>query len=76
MVVIVVMMMAVSAVNVAMSQLFFRRFANCDNFDVEAQILTRQHVVTINHNVLIFHFGDFYRYRALVGFCQEAHANL
>lgn len=63
MAVIVVMMMAICTVNVAMSQFFRRGFADSNHFNVEVQVLTRQHVVTINHDVIIFHFGDFYRYR-------------
>ncbi|ABU79571.1 hypothetical protein ESA_04392 [Cronobacter sakazakii ATCC BAA-894] len=76
MVVIVVMMMAVRAVNVAVSQFFFGRFADSNNFHVEVQVLARQHVVAVNHNMVVAHFGNFYRYRALIGFRQEAHANL
>jgi hypothetical protein len=73
--VIVVMVVTMRTVNVAMSQLFFGRFAN-RQLHVELQVLASQHVVTVNHNVVVFHFGDFYRYRTLVGFRQEAHANL
>ena len=46
-----------------MLQLFRRCFANRDNFNVELQILTSEHVVTVNNNVFVTHFGDFYRYR-------------
>jgi lysylphosphatidylglycerol synthetase-like protein (DUF2156 family) len=74
--VIVVMVVTVRTVNVTMSQLFFGRFADRDNFNVELQVLASQHVVTVNHDVVVFHFGDFNRYWTLVGFRQEAHANL
>jgi hypothetical protein len=73
---IMVMIVVMRTVNVAMSQLFFRRFADRNNFNVKFQILASQHVVAINHNVVVFNFGNFYRYRALVGFRQETHANL
>ena len=76
MAVIVVMVVTVRTVNVAMSQLFFGRFADRNNFYVELQVLASQHMVAVNHDVVIFHFGDFNRNRALVGFRQEAHANL
>ena len=74
--VIVVMVVTVRTVNVAMSQLFFGRLADRNNFYVELQVLASQHVVAVNHDVVIFHFGDFNWNRALVGFRQEAHANL
>jgi len=74
--VIVVMVVTVRTVNVAMSQLFFGRFTDRNNFYVELQVLTRQHVVAVNHNVVVFHFSDFNRNRTLVSFRQEAHANL
>lgn len=57
--VIVVMVVTVRTVNVAMSQLFFGRFADRNNFYVELQVLASQHVVAVNHDVVIFHFGDF-----------------
>ena len=57
--VIVVMVVTVRTVNVAMSQLFFGRFTDRNNFYVELQVLTRQHVVAVNHNVVVFHFSDF-----------------
>jgi len=75
-VVVVIVVVTVRTVNVAMSQFFSGRFTNRDNFYVEFQILTSQHVVTVNHDVLVFYFGNFYRYWTLVGFRQEAHANL
>ncbi len=75
-VVTVVMIVVVRAVNVAVSQFFFSRFADSNNFHVEFQILASQHVVAINHNVVVFNFSDFNRNRALVGFSQEAHADL
>ena len=75
-VVTVVVVVTVRAVNVAMSQFFFGRFADRHNFHVKFQVLASQHVVTVNHNVVVFHFGNFYRYRALVSFRQETHANL
>jgi len=74
--VIMIVVMTVRTVNVAMSQLFFGRFADRNNFNVELQVLASQHVVAINNNVVVFNFGDFNRYWTLVGFCQEAHANL
>ena len=74
--VIVVMIVTVRTVNVAMSQLFFGRFTDRNNFYVELQVLTRQHVVAVNHNVVVFNFSDFNRHRTLVSFRQEAHANL
>ena len=46
--IVVIVVMIVRAVNVAMSQFFFGRFANRHNFNVEFQVLTGQHVVTIN----------------------------
>lgn len=57
--VIVVMVVTVRTVNVAMSQLFFGRLADRNNFYVELQVLASQHVVAVNHDVVIFHFGDF-----------------
>jgi len=74
--VIMIVVMTVRTVNVAMSQLFFGRFADRNNFNVELQVLASQHVVAINNNVVVFNFGDFNWYWTLVGFCQEAHANL
>ena len=76
MIVVVAMIVPVSTVYMTMLQLFRRCFANRDNFNVELQILTSEHVVTVNNNVFVTHFGDFYRYRTLIGFRQEAHANL
>ena len=73
---VVIVIMAVSTVNVTMSQFFFGCFANSNNFNVEFQVLASQHVVTVNHHVIVFHFGNFYRYRALICFSQETHANL
>jgi len=72
----VVMIVAVCTVNMAMSQFFFGRFTDRHNFNVELQILTSQHVVTVNHNVIVFHFGNFNRHRTLIGFSQETHPNL
>lgn len=62
----VIVVVIVRAVNMTVSQFFFSRFTNRNNFYVKFQILARQHVVTINHNVIVFHFGNLYRYRALV----------
>ncbi|KGB07925.1 hypothetical protein DR74_1620 [Enterobacter cloacae] len=76
MAVIVVMVVTVRTVNVAMSQLFFGCFTDSDNFYVELQVLASQHMVAINHNVVVFNFSNFNRNRALVSFRQEAHANL
>lgn len=75
-IVVVAMIVAVSTVYMTMLQLFRRCFANRDDFNVELQILTSQHVVTVNNNVFVTHFGDFYRYRTLIGFRREAHAHL
>lgn len=58
-VVVVIVVMIVRTVNVAMSQFFFSRFANRHNFNVEFQVLTGQHVVTINHDVIVFNRSDF-----------------
>ncbi len=69
-VVVVIVVVIVRAVNVTMSQFFFSRFANRHNFNVEFQVLTGQHVVTINHDVIVFNRSDFNRYRTLVGFSQ------
>ena len=60
--VIVVMIVTVRTVNVAISQLFFGRFTDRNNFYVELQVLTRQHVVAVNHNVVVFNFSDFNRH--------------
>lgn len=62
MTVVMIVVVTVRTVNVAVSQLFFGRFADSDNFYVEFQILASQHVVTVNHNMVVFHFGNFYRY--------------
>ncbi|MCH4328374.1 hypothetical protein MKS33_11975, partial [Staphylococcus haemolyticus] len=64
--VIVVMVVTVRTMNVAMSQLFFGRFTDSNNFYVELQVLTSQHVVAVNHNVVVFNFCDFNRNRTLV----------
>ena len=74
--VIVVMIVTVRTVNVAMSQFFFGCFTDSHNFYVELQVLASQHVVAVNHNVVVFNFCDFNRHRTLVSFSQEAHANL
>ena len=74
--VIVVMVVTVRTVNVAMSQLFFGRFTDRNNFYVELQVLASQHVVAVNHNVVVFNFSDFNRHWTLVSFSREAHANL
>ena len=71
-----VVVVIVRAVNMTMSQFFFGRFANRHNFNVEFQVLTSQHVVTINHYVIVFNRSDFNRYRTLVGFSQETHTYL
>lgn len=60
------------AMHVTMLQLFSRCFTNSDNFHIELQILVSQHVVAINHNVVVFNFSDFYRYWTLIGFRQES----
>lgn len=71
MTVVMIVVVTVRTVNVAVSQLFFGRFADSDNFYVEFQILASQHVVTVNHNVVVFHFGNFYRYWTLVSFSRK-----
>ncbi|CDN08694.1 conserved exported hypothetical protein [Klebsiella quasipneumoniae subsp. similipneumoniae] len=73
---IVVVIVTMRAVHVTVLQLFSGRFADGDNFHIELQVLACQHVVAINHNVVVFNFSDFYWYRTLIGFRQEAHANL
>jgi hypothetical protein len=70
-----VVVMIVLAMYVAMSQFFSGSFADRDNFHVEVQVLTRQHVVTVNHYVVAVHFGDFDRHWALIGISQEAHTH-
>jgi hypothetical protein len=59
--VIVTMVVAVFAMNVAMSQFFFGRFTDSNHFYVEVQILTRQHVVAVNNDVVAVNFSDFDR---------------
>lgn len=71
MTVVMIVVVTVRTVNVAVSQLFFGRFADSDNFYVEFQVLASQHVVTVNHNVVVFHFGNFYRYWTPVSFSQK-----
>ena len=71
----VFVVMVVLAVYVAVRQ-FFGRFADRDNFHVEVQVLAGQHVVAVNHHVVAVNFGDFNRYRALIGVSQETHADL
>jgi hypothetical protein len=75
-VMVVIVVMIVCTVNVAMSQFFFGGFTQRNDFHVEFQILASQHVVAVNNNVIVFHFGDFNRYWTLVSFSQETHANL
>ncbi len=58
----VIVVVIVRAMNMTVSQFLFSRFTNRNNFYVKFQILASQHVVTINHNVIVFHFGNFYRY--------------
>lgn len=72
----VFVVMVVLAVYVAVRQFFFGRFADRDNFHVEVQVLAGQHVVAVNHHVVAVNFGDFNRYRALIGVSQETHADL
>jgi hypothetical protein len=71
----VIVMMVVLAVNVAMSQFFSSCFTDCDNFYVEAQVLTCQHVIAIDNNVLIFNRSNFNWHWALVGICHKAHTH-
>ena len=69
--VIVIMVVTMSTVNVAMSQFFFGRFTDRNNFYVELQVLASQHVVAVNHDVVVFNFSDFNRNRTLVSFSQK-----
>ncbi|CNK86924.1 Uncharacterised protein [Yersinia mollaretii] len=71
----VFVVMIMLAMDVTMLQLFFCRFTDSHHFNMEVQILTRQHVVTINHDVLVFNRRDFDRYWALVSICQETHTH-
>ena len=73
---VIVVMMIVCAVYVAVLQLFSRCFTNSDHFYAELQVLTCQHVVTVNDDVIVFNASDFNRNRALIGFCQETHTDL
>lgn len=57
---IVVVIVTMRAVHVTVLQLFSGRFADGDNFHIEFQVLACQHVVAINHNVVVFNFSDFY----------------
>jgi flagellar basal body-associated protein FliL len=76
MIVVMVVIVTIRAVHVTVFQLFSRRFTNRYNFNVELQVLASQHVVTVNNYVLVVNFGNFNRYRTLIGFRQETHANL
>jgi hypothetical protein len=51
---VVIMIVAVRAMYVTVSDFLFRSFTDRDHFHVKVQVLTCQHVVTINHNVLVF----------------------
>src|SRR5471032_1803555 len=73
--VIVTMVVTVLTVNVTMSQFFFGCFTDSHHFYVEVQILTCQHVVTVNHNVVTVNFSDLNRNRPLVGVSQETHTH-
>lgn len=73
---VMIVIVAMRAVHVTVLQLFRSRFADGDDFHIKLQVLASQHVVAINHNVVVFNFSDFYWYRTLIGFRQEAHANL
>ena len=72
----VLVVVIVLAVYVAVLQLFSCGFTDSNNFNVEVQVLASQHVVTINNNVVVINFGNFYWYWTLIGFSQETHANL
>ena len=72
----VFVVMIVLAVYVTMLQLFSSCFTDGDHFNVEVQVLASQHVVTINNNVVVVNFGNFYWNWTLIGFSQETHANL
>lgn len=63
MVMIVIVIVAMRAVHVTVLQLFRSRFADGDDFHIKLQVLASQHVVAINHNVVVFNFSDFYWYR-------------
>lgn len=56
----VIVVMTVRTMNVAVSQLFFSGFADRNHFNVKLQVLASQHVVAVNHNVVVFNFGNFY----------------
>lgn len=73
---VMIVIVAMRAVHVTVLQLFRSRFADGDDFHIKLQVLASQHVVAINHNVVVFNFSDFYWYRTLIGFRREAHANL
>jgi len=75
-IVVVIVVVTVRTVNVTVSQLFFSGLADGNHFYVALEVLASQHVVAINHNVVIFNFGDFNWNRTLVSFSQETHANL
>ncbi len=68
---IVVVIMTMRAVHVTVLQLFSGRFADGDNFHIELQVLACQHVVAINHNVVVFNFSNLYWYRTLIGFRRK-----
>ena len=72
---VMIVIVAMRAVHVTVLQLFRSRFADGDDFHIKLQVLTSQHVVAINHNVVVFNFSDFYWYRTLIGF-RRTHANL
>ncbi len=73
---VMIVIVAMRAVHVTVLQLFRSRFADGDDFHIKLQVLASQHVVAINHNVVVFNFSNFYWYRTLIGFRREAHANL
>lgn len=68
---VMIVIVAMRAVHVTVLQLFRSRFADGDDFHIKLQVLTSQHVVAINHNVVVFNFSDFYWYRTLIGFRQK-----
>lgn len=74
---VMIVIVAMRAVHVTVLQLFRSRFADGDDFHIKLQVLASQHVVAINHNVVVFNFSNFYWYRTLIGFrrgsaCQPA----
>ncbi|VCY00948.1 hypothetical protein BANRA_00009 [Klebsiella pneumoniae] len=55
---VMIVIVAMRAVHVTVLQLF-RSFADGDDFHIKLQVLASQHVVAINHNVVVFNFSNF-----------------